>query len=1781
MTKIRQIWLYVSMALLVLSICGFTLCNISTQRIVNAADANPSGQTTTATSGTYQPMVNADDCIGSFTMGSDWAQGSVAPYATSGIGGGRLTYTGTKDINYLKAVVRFSGLNSDLYTCNWSLGIKTNDNHSLWMQYFPIQGRALIQEGAWDNWTTTHDESETNAAPCTGDWQTFEYHFSATKLAVCIDGKVVTAVEGDFSATDFANAEYIFWTWGQIDEVMSASCGKILEGTVDTTSTFSMGSDWAQGSVAPYATSGIGGGRLTYTGVNDFNYFETNIRFSGLNSDLYTCNWTLWIKTNDNHSLWMQYYPIQGKVQIQDGSWDNWNSPLTESAANAAPCTGDWQTIKYWFGAKTLAIEIDGNLVAIVEGDFSSTDFANAEYIFWTWGQIDEVMSIKKGNINAPQNDMPVDPIKPSGEWSKNEVDGETQYTCGFNGGRLTYNLPVETNSIQADVKIENVTGSYDTCNFAFYIDGGEKTSFYLPYYSYHGKFTLRSGPAFEDWTTTLKSTAEKSTPLSDGWMKFKFVFTKECVAVYVDGEVAAYAFGNFDTDFANSKLFFWSWGQTTHVKNIEAVDTDLTELEMLDLDMEFSKPRSIKRFTAENGTIEYVDGQMKLVYEAAPSTLALAKLNEPAGDKYAAYLPVTNTLLVRMKNQTSAKKVKVNFITSESGTYDENKSAEFDILPDSDYTTYYFNLSYAKVCTGYLRGFKFTFDDATGGEIYIDAITFEREDANREYAGSITSCLADKNTRKVTVKGTADEKYNGKTVTLYESFVNNYDDSLTYVYKGQDGSIKMPVLGTATVQNGEFEIVFDLENGSMSRLSSKLLAGVEGVRVSKSFAIENYYDFGENPYDFDLPSLTVKVTDEPFNAKGDGFTNDNAAIQAAIDYVNAQGGGTVILSGDTSAYGRRYVATNIKMKSNVELRIESGAILLQSRRASDYDYEVVYGHDKDIEGIVWCHVGAVLNYPLVQVSDAKNIKITGGGTIRMMEAGAECIDGYNYEWNSNIVVGCANTIHVHPIAIDKCENVIVKDITILRANIWNMPTRFTKNIYFANIDIKEEECINGDGFGFTACKNAIVDRCFVYANDDAVTLSPQYIDNRGKVWWSSQPGEDNCVDNITIRHSNLWGGLGIVFIPWGTADPDLENQEIKNITVTDCILGGTTRAVGSWPDNPFYGSSSYYNYDLDNGEKDDFSPVRDVKIYNNVYRCDARYSEIYCSVGCMIMTNVASDCGLTSSTDFMNPSFERDFRYDGEKDWVSGLTWWSRTLGANGKVGYESKGVTKSKLAKYSESKQHYDVVDYAAYIEGEGELFQGLYCVYGAYKFNLDVKLLGGSAQLFARNAETGEILSTADVKAGSEFETYTLKFNVEETTTVQLGLKHTGEDGTKVYLDDATLGIDEDSNAYVVEGTEYSYDFTEDYKEFTTYTTSAAKAEIKDGKLVFESTGEVKYMWNNVNPLSTFEVTMNVVLKSNMNVGLYLFATNVSPEPDNINAYNVQFERDVNGNYKVSLYRFNGKYGGCATTKNVEVSGSDYTIKVVALKSTILVFVNDETKPLFAYEVEENLTGNIGIRSQYQASEINSLKIISGEAQLAAGDSSNLNTLIETAKTYKEYDYTEATYSVLKAALEEAEKAVGLTQYKIDKAYENLYNALMSLERLPAGDKTQLNALIATAKGVDQSKYTADSYAALKNALKVAEDLDENATQGAIDEAYKALDEAYKALEEKPTDPDTDSSTDSGNTSDSGTSSDSGNKGGKKGCKGGIETTSVMLFILGMVAVYAIVKRRRVNE
>ena len=69
----------------------------------------------------------------------------------------------------------------------------------------------------------------------------------------------------------------------------------------------------------------------------------------------------------------------------------------------------------------------------------------------------------------------------------------------------------------------------------------------------------------------------------------------------------------------------------------------------------------------------------------------------------------------------------------------------------------------------------------------------------------------------------------------------------------------------------------------------------------------------------------------------------------------------------------------------------------------------------------------------------------------------------------------------------------------------------------------------------------------------------------------------------------------------------------------------------------------------------------------------------------------------------------------------------------------------------------------------------------------------------------------------------------------------------------------------------------------------------------------------------------------------------------------------------------------------------------------------------------------------------------------------------------------------------------------------------------------DKTELNALIEKAEGIDTSKYTEESVKAFEAALAAAKEAYENAaTQKELDEAESALNHAIEALQEKPADP-----------------------------------------------------------
>ncbi len=841
---------------------------------------------------------------------------------------------------------------------------------------------------------------------------------------------------------------------------------------------------------------------------------------------------------------------------------------------------------------------------------------------------------------------------------------------------------------------------------------------------------------------------AEKSVTVElNKWYNWKIVVADNCLVWYIDNvkvhEVT-------DTHGDNLTSGIWTiqgYNATPKVKNLKLYDTDPTAApEVAELDLEFTTEASPSGFVASKGTVALGqgarDGALVYTLGGAGTSLQSPTITAPVGDAYCARLDIKNTIFFRLKNNTDASRLRIYFKTNTVNRYTAEHSVVVDVTPHGGWQSVYANFSACPDTAGYLRGFKIEPVGAESGSITFDAISFEREKAFYDYAGEMVSCLATADT--VTVKGKLDAAYAGAKVNLYELSVSNWGESI-------DGA---KPIHTVTASGTDFTFTFPLQNGVISHLSTLFICAVETanglVKVSDRFQVENFTDFTENPYAFTLPDRAVKVTDAQFGAVGDGFTDDTAGIQAAIDYVSGQGGGTVIVPGDGSYYGRRYVITNIKMKDNVELRIEEGAVLWQSPRVADYPYDIVYGHDVSIPGVNWTHACSCHNLPLIQGDGVKNIKLTGGGIIRSVDTGSENLDSVS---GNTIWTGCENRLHVIPVGFYQCENIEVNNITLLRTNNYNFNLRDCERAYVGGLTVREVTCASGDGIACTiGTKHVLIDRFTFYSNDDAITLCSTYNDPRGLVWWHPNPGGDNCIDDITVLHSNIFGGHGITFIPWGTDAPDQSLQEIKNITVTDNVLSGSY-SVGTWPDNPYYGKA------FDNTETDDYSPVKNVRILGNKYNSQ-------CTLECIQATDVLTDCGITSASNFVNGDFERK---KGKSGWTTGLSNWSWELGEGGAV------------ESVADGKNHYGK------LTGVASLYEGLHLGLGEHTFTASTNLTSGAGRLFVRDVVSGETVATANIPKG-ETKKLSLTFTVTSPAALYIGAELT--EAGEMTLDDCAI-------------------------------------------------------------------------------------------------------------------------------------------------------------------------------------------------------------------------------------------------------------------------------------------------------------------------------------------------------------------------------------------------------
>jgi len=141
----------------------------------------------------------------------------------------------------------------------------------------------------------------------------------------------------------------------------------------------------------------------------------------------------------------------------------------------------------------------------------------------------------------------------------------------------------------------------------------------------------------------------------------------------------------------------------------------------------------------------------------------------------------------------------------------------------------------------------------------------------------------------------------------------------------------------------------------------------------------------------------TLRITD--YGAVEGGKTMNTVAIQKAIDACAEEGGGTVLVPKGT------FLTGGLHLRSNITLRLERDAVLLGSSDCNDYG-----GEDR------WTDA-------LVKGEDLSNIAIEGEGTLD----GADCRNPKGEEGFRG----------PHCVLLDRCRNIRITDITIVRSANW------------------------------------------------------------------------------------------------------------------------------------------------------------------------------------------------------------------------------------------------------------------------------------------------------------------------------------------------------------------------------------------------------------------------------------------------------------------------------------------------------------------------------------------------------------------------------------------------------------------------------------------------------------------------------------------------------------------------------------------------------------------------
>ena len=284
------------------------------------------------------------------------------------------------------------------------------------------------------------------------------------------------------------------------------------------------------------------------------------------------------------------------------------------------------------------------------------------------------------------------------------------------------------------------------------------------------------------------------------------------------------------------------------------------------------------------------------------------------------------------------------------------------------------------------------------------------------------------------------------------------------------------------------------------------------------------------------LLSLTVSAVNvRDYGAKGDGATLDHTAINAAISACASAGGGRVDVPAGV------YLCGSIHLKSNVELHLDLGAKILAAPASMK-----VYDESETFEGTAYQDGGhTYFHNSLLWAENQENISITGQGMID-----GDGLTRHDTE-KAGIISGGSIGTGDKAIALKKCRNVLIRDITIFRGGHFAIIMTGCDNGTVDNVSIDT----NRDGIDIDCCRFITVTNTKVNTpNDDAIVLKSSYALQKPVMC------ENIAITNCIVTGYKLGTYLDRTYIPekvnWVCGRIKLgteSNAGYRNISISNC----------------------------------------------------------------------------------------------------------------------------------------------------------------------------------------------------------------------------------------------------------------------------------------------------------------------------------------------------------------------------------------------------------------------------------------------------------------------------------------------------------------------------------------------------------------------------------------------------------------------------------------------------